>query len=408
MSAFDLLDDSFPHGTVDGHRRGCRGATCPAPLACRDVKRRYDGDYGFKRQVDAGVSLVEILRRDAAERDGIEKRDRDAARAAAGKPPVPVRKPKPTDSRRKPAPAPRPNPETPPPAPVLDPVAEFERDRDDWRARRRELRAAVREAERAIAEATQRAETAREHLTAHAELEPVKPSAPKTPIRASRSDTAAAVARLHAQQMTDAAIAAELGVTRNYVCTLRKEQGLEVHRAPRARRATSPRAPRELKPREVLGHGTNASYARGCRCDDCKAAAREYHRQWMENRRSAADTIPTGTHGTPYGYQLGCRGRHTCPAEISCTDASLAEERRRRREAGAPEAAPRVDAEPVRQHVRALMAAGMAVLTIADVAGVSKTGLKVLLYGRSGERKGEYPAHIEADKAQRILEVTAA
>lgn len=218
----------------------------------------------------------------------------------------------------------------------------------------------------------------------------------------------AAVARLHAQQMTDAAIAAELGVTRNYVCTLRKEQGLEVHRAPRARRATTPRAPREPKPRVVLGHGTNASYARGCRCDDSTAASREYHRQWMENRRHAADTIPAETHGTPYGYQLGCRGRHTCPAEISCTDASLAEERRRRREAGAPEAAPRVVAEPVRQHVRALMAAGMPVLTIADVAGVSKTGLKVLLYGRSGERKGEIPAQIEADKARRILKVTAA
>jgi len=54
------------------------------------------------------------------------------------------------------------------------------------------------------------------------------------------------------------------------------------------------------------------------------------------------------------------------------------------------------------------MAAGMAVLTIADVAGVSRTGLKVLLYGRSGERKGEMPAQIEADKARRILEVTAA
>lgn len=30
------------------------------------------------------------------------------------------------------------------------------------------------------------------------------------------------------------------------------------------------------------------------------------------------------------------------------------------------------------------------------------------LYARTGERKGEYPSQIEADKAHRILEVTAA
>jgi len=259
------------------------------------------------------------------------------------------------------------------------------------------------DAERAIAAAQQRLVAAREQLAAHLELAPVKPAPPSTTTRASRSDTSAAVARLHAQRMTDAAIAAELGITRNYVCTLRKEQGLEVHRAPRARRASSPRALREPKPREVLGHGTNASYARGCRCDDCREAAAAYKKEWTEQRKRSAEAIPAENHGTPYGYQLGCRSRTDCPAEISCIDASLAEERRRRREA-----APRVDAEPVRQHVRALMAAGMAVLTIADVAGVSKTGLKVLLYGRSGERRGEMPAHIEADKARRILEVTEA
>ncbi len=406
MSAFDLLDDTFPHGTVEGHRRGCRGAACPAPLACRDVKRRYDGDYGFKRQIDAGVPLEEILRRDATQRDGIEKRDRDAARAAAGKPPVVERKTKPIAPRRSStASAPRPSRETPKRSLVLDPMAEFERDREEWRARRRELRAVVRDAERAIAAATQRAETAREQLSAHAELEPVKPTVPKTSSRASRSDTAAAVARLHAQQMTDSAIAAELGVTRNYVCTLRMEQGLEVHRAPRRRRGQTSR---ETKPREVLGHGTNASYARGCRCDECRTAASEYKKAWIQQRKQSAEAISAENHGTPYGYQLGCRSRSNCPAEVPCMDASLAEERRRRREAGAPEAAPRVDAAPVREHVRALMAAGMPVLTIADVAGVSKTGLKVLLYGRSGERKGEMPAQIEADKARRILEVTAA
>ena len=34
---------------------------------------------------------------------------------------------------------------------------------------------------------------------------------------------------------------------------------------------------------------------------------------------------------------------------------------------------------------------------------MSKTGVKILLYGRSGARKGELPREIEETKAQRIL-----
>ncbi len=39
--------DDFPHGTPDGHRAGCRTSACPAALPCRDVYRRYAGDYSF-------------------------------------------------------------------------------------------------------------------------------------------------------------------------------------------------------------------------------------------------------------------------------------------------------------------------------------------------------------------------
>lgn len=130
-----------------------------------------------------------------------------------------------------------------------------------------------------------------------------------------------------------------------------------------------------------------------------------YHREWVANQQT--QPIPLEHHGTPYGYQLGCKDRDTCPAEISCRDATLAEERRRARAAGIPEQAARVPAEPVRRHVRELMAAGMSVLGIAAAADVSKTGVKVLLYGRSGERKGELPSAIEAAKAQRIMALTA-
>ncbi len=164
----------------------------------------------------------------------------------------------------------------------------------------------------------------------------------------------------------------------------------------RPRKGSAATGPRVLQP-----HGTNACRARGCDRPECIEAGRAYHREWVANRRR--QEIPLEIHGSAYGYSLGCHDREACPAEISCADASLAEERRRRREAGIPEQAPRVPAEPVREHVRALMAAGMALYTIAATAEVSMSGLKTLLYGRSGARKGEYPATIEQRKAERVL-----
>lgn len=48
------------------------------------------------------------------------------------------------------------------------------------------------------------------------------------------------------------------------------------------------------------------------------------------------------------------------------------------------------------------MTSGWTVLGIAAAADVSKTGIKILLYGRSGARKGELPAAIEEEKARRL------
>ena len=55
MSTLDLLDDSFPHGTPDGYRRGCRTAACPALIPCRTVHTRYAGDFSFAKLIDAGT-----------------------------------------------------------------------------------------------------------------------------------------------------------------------------------------------------------------------------------------------------------------------------------------------------------------------------------------------------------------
>lgn len=62
-----------------------------------------------------------------------------------------------------------------------------------------------------------------------------------------------------------------------------------------------PKPPREVKP-----CGTRAAYARGCRCDPCQEAMREY------NRRKYLARLAKGpsrlVHGTAGGYRsYGCR-----------------------------------------------------------------------------------------------------
>lgn len=396
MSALDQLDDGFPHGTLEGYRRGCRGSSCGAALPCRDVYRRYNGDFGFRRLVDAGTPLEEILRRDAAEREGIEQRDKAAARAAKRGEPAPRAsaepRPRATTAPKRTASAPA------APAPV-DPLQEWEAARAQWRAQRKELYGVLRAAEQAIARATadrDRAQAAFDEFVAAGE--PSKPELPRKR-RGRRDDIEAEIRRLHAAGLTDAEAADELGVTRAYAGIVRRD--LQLPANTRRRAPGVARTPRE--PRQVLGHGTNASYARGCRCDECKDAQRAYHRAWMASRREAAGAIAEEHHGTAYGYQLGCRSRKQCPGTPSCPDASLAEERRRRRQAGIPAAPPRVDAEPVRAHVRDLMADGMTLDAIAAGADVGRSHLGTLLYGRSGDRKGEFAAQIDAEKAQRLL-----
>lgn len=147
-------------------------------------------------------------------------------------------------------------------------------------------------------------------------------------------------------------------------------------------------------------------------------------------------------HGSVEGYRSGCHGSF-CLAAISCRDfyrrysgdaafrkavhagITLEEIARSDREqhAGAvqrdreaerqshvrKQSPPRfTDAEPVRAHVRTLMAAGLSLQRIADRAGVSASGLSTLIYGRSGPRKGQLPARIDIEKAARLTALTMA
>ena len=60
MTADILSDPAHPHGTPEGFAKGCRGSHCPAPMSCRDVHSRYQGDYGFRKAYDAGTAPEKI------------------------------------------------------------------------------------------------------------------------------------------------------------------------------------------------------------------------------------------------------------------------------------------------------------------------------------------------------------
>lgn len=435
----DLYSPDFPHGTVDGYRSGCHGSACGAVIACRDVYRRYQGDFTFRRQIDAGVTAEDIYAAGAAEAEAVRERDRAAARA----------------ERRNAAASNRPKNTTTGRArsfrrvvPTPAGLSALERHGAEiTRLRSEGLN------DRLIGEQIGLSQARVGQIRRELGIMGVQPQRRPRPEHAPRVNAGADVARLHAEGLRDGEIAERLGLRSNYVGNLRRDLGLPVIPAPRAERRSRQRvkrpdrrpdvaaahsegltdrqigervgisvseaarlrrdlglksnrpAPWRRNPEDLQPHGTNASYARGCRCEACHRAQREYYREWARKKR--AEGIPPEHHGTPYGYQLGCRGRKACPAEMSCTDASLAEERRRRREAGIPAQPDRVDAEPIRAHVRSLMDAGMSVFGIADTAEVSLSGLKTLLYGRSGDRKGEYPANIEAAKAEKLLAVKA-
>ena len=67
MTALDMMEDSFPHGTTDGYRQGCRTNHCPAPIVCHVVRTRYASDWTFRKRIDAGWTAAEILAQDEVE-----------------------------------------------------------------------------------------------------------------------------------------------------------------------------------------------------------------------------------------------------------------------------------------------------------------------------------------------------
>ncbi|WP_136043321.1 MULTISPECIES: hypothetical protein [unclassified Microbacterium] len=64
MTADILSDPTYPHSTAEGFTGGCRGSHCPGPVPCRDVHTRYQGDFGFRRAIDAGETAAQIVERE--------------------------------------------------------------------------------------------------------------------------------------------------------------------------------------------------------------------------------------------------------------------------------------------------------------------------------------------------------
>jgi hypothetical protein len=337
MSILKLIEDGFEHGTVRGFAEGCRGAHCPSEVSCRTVHMRYSGDYSFRKRIDAGMTVAEILELEASEAVV------GAALVAAAK-------------------------------------------------------HAAREAERARPVKAPR--------VAREPRQPRQPREPRAPRMSAEQREAKLAEQLAAREQRKAKRAAERAALR-----LERETSTAEERAQRAieraaereAKLTEKRAAREaLRSPKPITHGTNAGYARGCQCGPCTDAHRSYHREYSARRR--AQPIPAEHHGTPYGYQLGCKNRDECPAEISCADASLAEERRRRRENGIP-ARELVPSDTVRAHVVELHKT-LSYTRIGKLAGIAPKDVRRLVTGRDdGPRKGEVAKHTDRAKAERILAV---
>ena len=420
------------HGTVDGYRNGCRDVNCPAPIPCRDLYRRYQGDWSFKRLVDQGVPLDEILRREQADREGAAQRDKEAARAARAAERAAVRGSRPRPAR------------------TMKPASESRQ------ARTAMFRAdVVRLHGDGLTDAQIAAEVgAAVSSVAHARRGVGLPAivGARGPARAAREGGHRAARRariqdLHAAGLTDQEIADELGATRSAVSQARSRLGLQVNRVQREQRVRRDPAPRHdfradvtrlhsegLTDQEMgarldltsshvgtlrrgLGlpvnrsartrwdaaklqpHGTNACYARGCRQPACVEAHKEYHRAYVKKRRLEGARTH---HGTAYGYQLGCKDRSACPGTPTCADASLAAEAARRRAAGIP---PKelVDAAPVQAHIYDLVHAGVPIVQIAERSGLTFTIVRKIVHSR-GRGRGVVRA-VRADRAAAILAV---
>lgn len=309
------------HGTVDGYRAGCHGSTvsCGATVSCTDVYIRYQGDWGFRKRVEAGENPADIVAEEAAELDAVRERDKAANRKAK------------TDAAR----------------------AEKERDEKKARAAAPNLTERIGDdVRRLISEGKTVREIATElkvaiaSVTRTREALGIKGPPPRIIV------DVAEVARLHAEGYSDTVIAQRMGVANSTISTIRREKLKLPRLSPKVARVheESPRAARQRRIVELHGQGMTdqqiadelgttraAVYQARVRLGLPlnRARTRGPYRPRATTRPERVELAPDAdvTHGTPDGYTAGCRGRG-CPSTPTCTDAMLNAHRAARRQAG--------------------------------------------------------------------------
>jgi len=101
LTSDDYLEDSYPHGTLVGYQQGCRAKSCrgkkDAGVSCLGVQTRYVADWAFRKNVNMGVPVSDIL---AAEKLAAEKPQKVTVKVVR-KTPRPKRTPYATKTSRK-------------------------------------------------------------------------------------------------------------------------------------------------------------------------------------------------------------------------------------------------------------------------------------------------------------------
>lgn len=121
-------------------------------------------------------------------------------------------------------------------------------------------------------------------------------------------------------------------------------------------------------------------------------------------RRRPRNEGHTITHGTTYGYYLGCRDRRTCPGGadgVTCSDAQAARKREIAAAAGIPPRVEPVDSLAASERIWELRAEGRSLREIARLTGCGHTTIAELARTGSGRR-----THVTPETLQRILGAT--
>lgn len=326
----DLLAEA-EHGTVAGYQAGCHGSarSCGGTVPCAEVYRRYQGDWGFRKRVDAGDAPIDILAEELAAADAVRARDRAANRKAKAE------GSKTNDARlakqRSRSTTPRKAPELGVVARILDDVLRLVGEGNTSTQIAGILnvtKIAVTRARRVLGNPPSRKSVDRDEVTrlhgagwndtqiaehldvSNSTISDIRRNelhlprvstshAPKA-TESARAQRARQITELHAEGKNDGEIAEALDITRSTVYQARNRLGLPLNRQT-TRKPYATRTASELADLHDEPHDTRSVVIRA--------------------------------HGTPEGYTDGCRGRG-CPKTPSCTDAILAHHRAARHAAG--------------------------------------------------------------------------